>query len=666
MAVSSLASQGASPLGGASQGKQEAMHPVTVRAVAVGAVSVAAVAWFSPYLAFIAKIPNYGSGSLMNSALGMYFLVALVNTGVFRWRPTWALARTELFVVYGMLTVSLGLMMQGGLPYMTAFSTYPVYMATPTNGWEQTVLPHIPTWFLAETPDASRWYWEGLPSGVGVPWREWQQPWLAWGGFYLAMLSAMYCLGALLSKNWIERQRLSFPLVEVPVAITGTDRDPSFGASLLSNRVFWVGFAVPAAVVTFQWLNRFYPDVPALDMWGVALGRRFSSMPLPWSALSGMAFSFNFAIFGVMCLLASEVSLSLWLFYALFNIQLLGWAAAGVTAGSSTSISPNIFIGYMEAGGFLVLCAILIYEIRSYLRTAWLSLTRRLREDADPLLPMEGRWALLGFLAANAFMLWFGVRAGMSLGAYALLFGIFYVIILGAGRVVSASGLIYFGSAFLPRETAVRLVGAQALGPRNLTAYAYFSFILMTDMMNVAMPQMMGAFKLNHSARIEARRFAWAAGLAVLVVLVVGVASILSLVYHRGANGLDEWPFTAWPQWAFTELDASLHNPESASNWARVALGLGAAIMFGLVWLSANIAWWPVSPIGFIVASTWAANYTFWANALFAWLITTQIKRYGGLRLYRAMRPAFIGLVLGDYLTNAAMAGIWALVRTHR
>ena len=33
-----------------------------------------------------------------------------------------------------------------------------------------------------------------------------------------------------------------------------------------------------------------------------------------------------------------------------------------------------------------------------------------------------------------------------------------------------------------------------------------------------------------------------------------------------------------------------------------------------------------------------------------------MIRRYGGLRLYRQLLPAFVGLVLGHYLTDAGMS----------
>jgi len=45
-----------------------------------------------------------------------------------------------------------------------------------------------------------------------------------------------------------------------------------------------------------------------------------------------------------------------------------------------------------------------------------------------------------------------------------------------------------------------------------------------------------------------------------------------------------------------------------------------------------------------------------WVSVFIAWAIAVVVRRYGGLRLFRTMRPAFLGLVLGQFLTQGALA----------
>ena len=88
---------------------------------------------------------------------------------------------------------------------------------------------------------------------------------------------------------------------------------------------------------------------------------------------------------------------------------------------------------------------------------------------------------------------------------------------------------------------------------------------------------------------------------------------------------------------------------------------LGAAITAGLVWLNTRFVWWSLSPIGFLIASSYETNRSLWLNALIAWMLITLVRRYGGLRLERTLRPAFLGLVLGSYLPSGVLAIISAI-----
>jgi hypothetical protein len=188
--------------------------------------------------------------------------------------------------------------------------------------------------------------------------------------------------------------------------------------------------------------------------------------------------------------------------------------------------------------------------------------------------------------------------------------------------------------------------------------FSFLSVIYMYDPMNLPLPQVMNSYKLLHSARLNAKRFPWAGLLAVVAILAIGLPAILLVIYREGASTLARWPFTSYPSWAFGELAATFRAAETPDNWLRLAVAAGAGITFALIWLHSRFLWWPVSPVGFIIASAYETNRSLWANLFVAWALTTLLKRYGGLRLYRSCRPAFIGLVLGQFLTQGALAVI--------
>jgi len=484
----------------------------------------------------------------------------------------------------------------------------------------------------------------------------------AWGGFTLALMAGMFSLGALMRKDWIERQRLTFPLVDVPLAMTGDNPRPTLRSSILNNRIFWIGFAIPAFFVVLQFFHRLYPSMPSPQLYSIEVGRYFAGKGLPWSVLSGddgLRISIIFPVIGITYLLPAEVSLSLWLFYVLFRVQQLVWASFGVAEQGGTSalaLNPTTFIGFQEAGGFLALSAAAIWQSRRAFRAAWLSLIGIEQEASDPYAPLSGRRALVVFVFSNLFMFWWAARADMSWWSFAAIMVMFYATLVGASRLVAAGAVMFVDTGFFPRWVVLRTIGTLPIGPTAVTMYSYLSVIYMYDPMNLAMPQMMNSFKLVHSARLKAKAFTWAALLAIVAIFAFGVPALLDVLYEHGASTLPHWPFTDYPNWGFGELDAGLRGPEPANNWLRLALVLGAGITLLLVWLNTHFVWWPISPIGFLIASSYETNRSLWVNCFLAWAIGIFTRRYGGLKLFRELRPAFIGLVLGQYLPQGFFA----------
>jgi hypothetical protein len=84
-----------------------------------------------------------------------------------------------------------------------------------------------------------------------------------------------------------------------------------------------------------------------------------------------------------------------------------------------------------------------------------------------------------------------------------------------------------------------------------------------------------------------------------------------------------------------------------------MALGLAA---LRSVWLGS-----PFHPLGFILATAYGDSSSFFFPTFMAWLLKSLILRAGGLRLYRAAIPFFIGLIIGRF----SIGGIfWPLLST--
>jgi hypothetical protein len=638
---------------------------VGIRAILLGCGVGAALALANPYGEFVARTWSIGAGSLPGGVVFALFLLVSLNRLLMWLSPRRALTRGELLVAYGTAIISYPLTMMY-LPHLIGTLSFAFYRASPENNWESLIWPHVPAWSRLGSARAVNLFWQGLSDGEALPWGDWVGPLAAWGVLTVAAMAAMFTLSALLSRDWIERQRLTFPLVDVPLAIVGEEATPTLGRSIFRNRVFWVGFLIPATILLLLWLGAVFPAIPApaLDH---QVGRSLAGKGLPWSALSNMRIRIYFSVIGVACLVPGEVSLSIWLFYVLYCIELLVLASLGITHSSSAveGLNPRSFIGYAEAGGFVALAAAVLWQSRGTLREAGRGLLRGGDSSGDLSAPLSGRAALLGFLAANGVMFWWVVRAGMSWWTFAIWAMLTYAVLIGCSRLVAAAGVMRADSPAalypFPREAMVRTLGAAPIGASSLAVMGYISIAYMGNVENSPMSQMVNSFKLVRSERLRGTRFTWAAAVVCVVVLVVGSVSLLEASYRNGASTLVCWPVTGAATCAFRQLESSLRSPESPSNWLRGAMAGGAGLTLLLVWLSTRFVWWPVSPVGFIMASAFYTNYGLWFNTFVGWALATLVRHYGGYRLYRALRPAFLGLVLGEVLTRSAL-GLFSLV----
>jgi hypothetical protein len=212
----------------------------------LGTLVTMAAAVVVPYTAYYSRTWGYGWGTLPNGPVVIAFVLVAINGLIMGVRPRAALTRADVLVIYSILAIGAALIVFH-VPYTMGLTAYPLYRARNEFGWD-VILPHIPTWIMLRDADRTLWFWEGAPAGVALPWGDWLAPMTAWAGFALALFVAMLCLGALLSRDWIERQRLTFPLTQIPMAMVGDGPNPTVSRSAFRLRAFWIGF-LPCSIL---------------------------------------------------------------------------------------------------------------------------------------------------------------------------------------------------------------------------------------------------------------------------------------------------------------------------------------------------------------------------------------------------------------------------------
>ncbi len=197
---------------------------ITFRALAVGLLMAALLGVGAPYEHLIIFASPLHFDYSTPAAVFLFFLFfVLVNPLLGFLRRRWFFSKVELVTIYIMGAVACTIPTVGLvcvlIPHISAGS----YFATPENEWASKVLPYIPSWLRVSDEQAIKFFYEGLPRGQAVPWEAWLQPMAAWTVLVVAFFGAMTAMMIIVRKQWLEHERLSFPLVQVPIAMIGAE-----------------------------------------------------------------------------------------------------------------------------------------------------------------------------------------------------------------------------------------------------------------------------------------------------------------------------------------------------------------------------------------------------------------------------------------------------------
>jgi len=105
---------------------------------------------------------------------------------------------------------------------------------------------------------------------------------------------------------------------------------------------------------------------------------------------------------------------------------------------------------------------------------------------------------------------------------------------------------------------------------------------------------------------------------------------------------------------SFNALQSWLQAPQGPEWGAIIAIGAGLAQAFFLQTMRMRFVNWPFHPLGFAISSNWEMNLV-WLPLLIAWLVKTVVVKYGGHRLYQRLVPAFIGIIMGQFVVGSIL-----------
>ncbi|NUP98834.1 MAG: hypothetical protein HUU35_03145 [Armatimonadetes bacterium] len=577
--------------------------------------------------------------SIPLGAFGGLLLVMAFNALLRRLVPGQALRRGEVLVVYVMMTTSTVIASSGGIHFLVPVILAPFYFATPENNLDL-VVPYIPKWFAPQDPQAILDFYRG---NAPVPYRAWLMPTLSWTVFLLAFVGLTVSLSALLRRQWVDRERLTFPTVILPLEMTRE------GSGFWRNPVLWAGFSIAAIVGVINNLHANLPLVPDLNVRNIPIDTGFTSKFT--IAMKPISLSFYPFVIGIGYLLSLDVTLSCWLFYWLGKLQ-AGFAAQAGLSDTGGSLGQFPYLQEQGAGAFLALTAFSLWFARGTIVEMWRTAFSRRPPLDDSQEPLSYRTAFVGFLVCFTTLLVFLAQARMSLLLASIVLALSLAFLVAATRIRAETGNAWLYGPMMDPHRLVLTVTGRGLPLRDLSIMAFLRSITNFDMRCQSMPHQLDAFKIADSAGITPRQVAAAVMIAIAFAVPVALLLALGVWYDHGALGRAEPWRTNMGRTIFEEIIAQLLKPQQRAGAQLTFVGVGFVITLLLTWVRAVWVACPIHPIGFAIAGTNTMR-SVWLPFLLAWLVKLVVLKSSGMKGYRRAMPFFLGLILGDFVCGS-------------
>lgn len=617
--------------------------------------------------------------SLFANVVFILFVMVGMNAACRRFLPRIAFSQAELLTVYTMLAISTGLAGLDGAGILSQIIPHGAWFGS-TNHWTG-FLDAFPDWLVVRDRDILRGHYLGNSTFYqGAVLRAWIVPILAWTGFITLLLWVANCLNVLVRRQWADKERLTFPIIWLPMEMTDGANEMRATGPFFKNRLMWAGFAVAAILSLWNGTAYLYPSIPMLPIGVTDLKPLFAAKP--WSAIDWFPVTFYPLVIGLGFLLPLDLLFSCWFFFLFWKGQVVFSSAMG---WDTTPEFP--FVKDQGFGSILGLFVFYLFTGRQTYAAIWRGAMRGNRKEksswnkegsrneeddlrsgrVDNIVDNMGeqsgealsdRAALVGIGAGVAALLAFCMAAGVAWWVAAAFFAIYFPTIAVITRIRAELGPPLHDFHFMGPDTMLPRVFSSSVFRQPDLAFFTFSFALTRAHRSDTMPVGLEGLQMAKLRHMNARRMLFAIMLATALGALSAFWAFEHQAYAVGASakfsqgfGHAQQGFVRMNSWVGGTLDAR------PNGGASIAIGVGLLTTLALFALRLRFFGFPLHPIGYALSSSWAIHLV-WLPLLIAWTLKSLTMRYGGLRLYRLLLPFFLGLVLGDCVAGS----LWALI----
>ena len=626
----------------------------TPRAVLIGLALAVVVNLFSVASNYLLGYVHLTFAHIDLALLIPFFLGVLgPNILVKAIRPSWGLRDRELLFVFVLGWIGFMVPTWGMSNYVVSVMASAEYYASPENQWRELFFPYLPDWLIVTNEqNANRNYYWSLPGNAPIPWAAWIIPSFWWLSFFAGLLAVGICFVILMRRQWAEHERLSYPIAQVPVVLTETDDEAGAALpSIMRNRLFITGAVITFSVMLWntasywtQWTS--FP-VDANAVVNIEFGRASPAHPVRMNVLT-FAFSYFINV---------DILFSVWLFQIINTLEQGVLARLGVVAASGTAV-PGGLVAVQFIGGMIAFALWGFWIARRHLGMVWRHVRGRETNLRDEDEFVSYRAALVVGACGMAYVVWWLHAAGMSFPVIAVFLTLLFLFYFALCRVMAESGLVFLDLPINAHQFTVGMLGSASLSPQNLTVLGLGSaFARNWKTFTMIIP--------SHVARMRSvmgvsgrTLFLWCTvAFALSAIAAIGFSAYSG---YRLGGAANYYHNIAGDPGFYNLIVTWMQNSTTISGAEVFFLVAGMAMVTGMTIARYYFSWWPISPIGFVVAAGGPARNAFFPVFL-AWLLKTILIRIGGVRLYQAVQPLMIGIMVGYVLGSAVaiLADYW-------
>ncbi len=598
--------------------------------------------------------------SLMIPPVVVTLVVAVVNLMVRRISPRLALTEGELIIVYGMHAVLGAICAEWTNVINPTIHSYALY-ASSESRFRELINPHAIKWLFIPVENAAKYedYRNGgYPFGYFLSHLNlWWTYILSWTLLFSLVCFAMLCINSLMRDEWTNREKLAFPIIQLPMAIVQSGAGKS---QVWKSKFLWIPFLIMFGVDMLNGFHFIYPSLPLINVRFLAALNDFTpTAPLNaigWTPIGIFPYMAVIGFFMPTDLLFSCIFFFFFRkFEQVFTYSLGYTESAGVFGGGGLVPAPPYF-SEQSWGAFLALFVTAMWVARNYLKEVWRQILHG-HPKGDSGVPH--RFAFLGLLGSVGALMVLSVYVGIPLWMTAASVILFLMFSAALTRMRAQIGAPSHEMAFMgPNQLLVDFVGTQGLPQAGVSRLVTTFFFMNRIHRTHPMPHQLEAMKMGDTGKMNQRALFVAITVATVIGCILGHLMYIWKGYHYAAErGGGE---TAGV------VDTLVNKHQPSNPIAILFVVLGFLFVLSLDFIRFRIPAFPLHPAGYALAMNFGLDY-FWFGLLIVYVIKVFVERYYGLKGYTKLHEVALGIMLAEFCAEAVWSAysIWTHTATY-